>query len=73
MMITLPKPVGDSSKIRGELPTAVRDSFFGKQFYYRIILETQIVRQKTLLSKAEHGIPDFLSFMPALRARNPVF
>ncbi len=22
MMITLPKPVGDSSKIRGELPTA---------------------------------------------------
>ncbi len=24
-------------------------------------------------SKAEHGIPDFISFMPALRARNPVF
>ncbi len=22
---------------------------------------------------AEHGIPDFISFMPALRARNPVF
>ncbi len=21
----------------------------------------------------EHGIPDFISFMPALRARNPVF
>ncbi len=28
MMITLPKPVGDSSKIRGELPTAAPNEDF---------------------------------------------
>jgi hypothetical protein len=36
----------------------------------------RLYRGKILASwayKAEHGIPDLISFMPALRARNPVF